>query len=153
MKDKVIKLILKGYTNAQIAMEVGCTRAYVYYIKRKNFPERVRAYKKKARNKRAALPALAKSPQETAKLIKELDVATDKFFKDAMVDHPAHYMTGGIETYDFIVAKELSYELGNVVKYITRSPHKGAPLRDLQKARWYLDAAIRLEEKRIEVKL
>jgi len=65
--------------------------------------------------------------------------------KADMVNSPAHYTAGGIETYDFIKAKNLSYELGNVVKYITRADYKGNKLQDLQKARWYLDAAIARE--------
>lgn len=59
-----------------------------------------------------------------------------------MVNHPPHYTQGGIETIDFIEAKKLSYNLGNVVKYITRADHKGNRLEDLQKARWYLDREI-----------
>lgn len=55
-----------------------------------------------------------------------------------LVNHPAHYKVGGIETIDFIEAKQLSYNLGNVVKYITRADHKGSQLQDLQKAQWYL---------------
>ena len=58
------------------------------------------------------------------------------------VNHPAHYKVGGIETIDFIEAKGLTYHLGNVVKYITRSDHKGNRLQDLEKARWYLDREI-----------
>jgi hypothetical protein len=54
------------------------------------------------------------------------------------VNHPAHYKYGGIETIDFIEAKELGYNLGNVVKYITRSDHKGNRRQDLEKALWYL---------------
>ena len=62
------------------------------------------------------------------------------------VNHPAHYKVGGIETIDFIEAKQLSYHLGNVVKYITRADHKGNRIEDLQKARWYLNREIaRLE--------
>lgn len=56
-----------------------------------------------------------------------------------MVNHPAHYKVGGIETIDFIEAKKLSYNLGNVVKYITRADHKGSKRIDLEKARWYLN--------------
>ncbi len=59
-----------------------------------------------------------------------------------LVNHPPHYTVGGIETIDFIEAKGLGYHLGNVVKYIARSAHKGATLEDLKKARWYLDRAI-----------
>ena len=58
------------------------------------------------------------------------------------VNHPPHYKTGGIETIDFIEAKELNYHLGNVIKYITRSDHKGNRKEDLQKALWYLQREI-----------
>jgi len=54
------------------------------------------------------------------------------------VNSPDHYKVGGIETIDFIEAKRLNYNLGNVVKYITRADHKANRLEDLQKARWYL---------------
>ena len=59
-----------------------------------------------------------------------------------MVNHPPHYKAGGIETIDFIEAKELSYHLGNVVKYVSRADHKGNKLEDLKKAQWYLARAI-----------
>jgi hypothetical protein len=58
------------------------------------------------------------------------------------VNQPPHYKTGGIETIDFIEAKGLNYRLGNVVKYITRSDHKGNRAEDLKKALWYLQREI-----------
>jgi hypothetical protein len=58
------------------------------------------------------------------------------------VNHPPHYKVGGIETIDFIEAKKLDYNLGNVVKYITRADHKGNKLEDLRKAQWYLTREI-----------
>lgn len=58
------------------------------------------------------------------------------------VNNPAHYTKGGIETIDFIEAKKLGYNLGNVVKYITRADHKGNKLEDLRKAQWYLSREI-----------
>jgi len=58
------------------------------------------------------------------------------------VNSPAHYKVGGIETIDFIEAKKLNYNLGNVVKYITRADHKANRLEDLQKAKWYLEREI-----------
>ena len=58
------------------------------------------------------------------------------------VNHPPHYKTGGMETIDFIEAKELGYHLGNVVKYVTRAKHKDNELEDLKKAQWYLERAI-----------
>ena len=64
-----------------------------------------------------------------------------------MVNHPAHYKAGGIETIDYIEAKELSYHLGNVIKYVSRADHKGQKLEDLKKAQWYLSRAIENENK------
>jgi len=58
------------------------------------------------------------------------------------VNHPSHYKVGGIETIDFIEAKKLNYNVGNVVKYITRADHKGNRKEDLLKAQWYLNREI-----------
>jgi hypothetical protein len=55
------------------------------------------------------------------------------------VNHPPHYKAGGIETIDFIEAKKLNYNLGNVVKYLTRADLKGNRKQDLEKALWYLN--------------
>jgi hypothetical protein len=58
------------------------------------------------------------------------------------INHPAHY-TVGIETIDFIEAKNLGYHLGNAVKYISRAGIKTPnPLEDLRKAQWYLNREI-----------
>lgn len=62
------------------------------------------------------------------------------------VNHPAHYTQGGIETIDFIEAKQFNYRIGNAVKYLTRYRDKGNPVEDLEKAIWY----IRREIQRIE---
>ena len=61
---------------------------------------------------------------------------------DDVVNHPAHYKVGGIETIDFIEAKGLNYHLGNVVKYITRADYKGDRIENLKKAQWYLTREI-----------
>jgi hypothetical protein len=58
------------------------------------------------------------------------------------VNNPAHYTVGGIETIDFIEAKKLGYNLGNVIKYLTRADHKGNKMEDLRKAQWYLTREI-----------
>jgi hypothetical protein len=58
------------------------------------------------------------------------------------VNHPSHYKMGGIETIDFIEAKNLNYNLGNVVKYITRADYKGNKIEDLKKAQWYLNREV-----------
>lgn len=61
------------------------------------------------------------------------------------VDHPSHYHAqSGVEVIDAIEAWELSFSLGNVVKYISRAGHKDPSRRmeDLLKARWYLEREI-----------
>jgi hypothetical protein len=64
------------------------------------------------------------------------------------VNSPEHYKVGGIETIDFIEAKGLGYNLGNVVKYISRADHKDDKLENLKKAQWYLNREVgKLEEK------
>lgn len=65
------------------------------------------------------------------------------------INHPDHYTRGSIEVYDFIEAWGLDFTIGNVVKYVTRAPYKGATLEDLQKAKWYLEKAIEREERSI----
>jgi len=66
------------------------------------------------------------------------------------VHSPAHYTAGGIETIDFIRAKLsreefVGYCRGNVLKYVTRAPHKGG-VEDYRKAAVYLQWAIEAEE-------
>lgn len=67
------------------------------------------------------------------------------------VNHPPHY--GGkdnpYEAIKVIEAWGLGFNLGNTVKYISRSNHKGALVEDLKKARWYLDREISNIEKEI----
>ena len=65
-----------------------------------------------------------------------------KYLDKDEVNRPDHYTLGKIEVYDFIKAWELSFAEGNVVKYVVRAPHKGTQLKDLKKARWYLDQLI-----------
>jgi len=64
------------------------------------------------------------------------------------VHSPSHYMRGRIEVIDFIEDQQLGFHLGNVVKYICRSKHKGQEFQDLKKARWYLDRFIQNSEGR-----
>jgi hypothetical protein len=60
------------------------------------------------------------------------------------VNHPPHYKAGGIETLDFIEAKDLNFRLGNVVKYVSRAGKKLGvdPIEDLEKALFYLKREI-----------
>jgi hypothetical protein len=64
------------------------------------------------------------------------------------VKRPQHYTRGEVEVIDYIeqVVKdyppEVAYHIGNVLKYLSRAPHKGAMQQDLEKAEWYLRRAI-----------
>lgn len=66
-----------------------------------------------------------------------------------MVNHPPHYKDGGIETIDFIEAKNLNFNLGQVVKYVSRAGKKDPAklLEDLRKAEFYLKREIQNHEK------
>jgi len=86
---------------------------------------------------------------EMKKVLDELDKIKDRpkyrlaSAQTDPVNHPPHYKTGGIETIDFIEAKDLNYRLGNVIKYVSRAGRKNSdPVEDLQKAAWYLQREI-----------
>lgn len=59
---------------------------------------------------------------------------------------PAHYNRWKIEPLDFIMANDLDFVRGNIIKYIMRYDAKGG-LEDLKKARVYLDRLIEKVEK------
>jgi len=62
------------------------------------------------------------------------------------VHHPRHYVEGRKhEPIDVIEDWQLSFHLGCVLKYLSRAGRKGDRLIDLEKARWYLDRAIKAE--------
>lgn len=65
------------------------------------------------------------------------------------VNHPQHYVQGGVECIDVIRAARgtdgcVQFCVGNAIKYLFRDSHKGRPLEDLQKAQWYINKAIEL---------
>lgn len=62
------------------------------------------------------------------------------------INHPSHYTQGAIEVIDYIEDKKLGYRLGNVVKYVSRAGHKDDAIKDLKKARWYLNREIAKRE-------
>ena len=63
-----------------------------------------------------------------------------------MVNHPQHYQHG-IEPIEYIESHDLNFNLGNVIKYVSRAPFKGTELEDLEKAKWYLEREIKRHEK------
>ena len=62
------------------------------------------------------------------------------------VTNPAHYAQHKIQPLQFIMANNLSYCVGNVIKYVCRY-NKKAGLEDLRKAREYIDILIEEESK------
>lgn len=67
------------------------------------------------------------------------------------INHPAYY-AGRIEAIDFIEAHGLNFNLGNVIKYVTRAGRKNTESAQeaLQKASWYIQREIwRLEREKI----
>lgn len=62
--------------------------------------------------------------------------------KPNVISHPPHYTHSKFETWDVIDAWGLGYNLGNVVKYISRADHKENKLEDLKKAKAYLSREI-----------
>lgn len=71
------------------------------------------------------------------------------------VNHPKHYQaSNGLEAIDCIEAfvedlpGDIGYLIGNAMKYLCRFDKKGKPVEDLQKARWYIERAIKDIESR-----
>lgn len=58
------------------------------------------------------------------------------------INTPKHYTFGNIEPIDVIEDWQLGFHLGNVVKYVARSEHKGDKLKDLSKALYYLNREV-----------
>jgi hypothetical protein len=124
--------------SSDVAKAIGVTTAYVATV--------MWTAKKKAKVAKKAKLTLPKpdwkqmglfsSDKSIAQQIKMFEPKPDP------VNNPAHYTVGGIETIDFIEAKKLGYNLGNVIKYLTRADHKGNKLEDLRKAQWYLTREI-----------
>ena len=170
-KAQQIREYVAAHPNAtptQIAEAMGVNRQYVYTVM---YKVKAKAKVKKSRKVTKKLGRPRKVTEASENLKKLVDeykqakaakkdgnwkqlglfssdvsalkgVAPYEPLKADPVNHPAHYKVGGIETIDFIEAKKLGYNLGNVVKYITRSDHKGNRLQDLRKAQWYLEREI-----------
>jgi hypothetical protein len=67
-----------------------------------------------------------------------------------LVNSPDHYTHGGVETWDYIIAKcgtegAFYYAMGNAIKYISRAPYKGKMLEDLKKAQWYVNRMVEIK--------
>jgi len=128
-----------GATAKEIAKAVGASEAYVYVVQyndRKRLKQEAAQAKEEAAHVRAAWKTVAVTSSSEPLPVTMEEPAPD------LVNHPAHYKVGGIETIDFIEAKQLNYNMGNAVKYIARADHKGNRKQDLEKAVWYLTREI-----------
>jgi hypothetical protein len=123
-------MLNSGKSIEEAAKATKVKPTYVYYVR---WLDKTGGNAKKPRKK-------AKKSSKIIKVVKETKVD--------IVKSPPHYRTGGIETIDFIEAKDLNYRLGNVVKYVARAGKKldSDPLVDLKKARWYIDREIFVRE-------
>lgn len=128
-----------GYSVKEIKEMTGCSDALVRIV--------IRNLNKK-REKNSAKEGKARFNSPRSRLINDLfqvKKAMDAIEAKAdVVNHPPHYTAGGVETLDFIEAKDLNYRLGNVVKYVVRCGKKANsdPVQDLEKAAFYLNREI-----------
>ena len=151
---KIRKLLAKNLSAGEIAKRLKIDANYVHTIKwldkkkKKQTPVYKKATFKSPRSKLIQSvfqtvkdiepiknpTKLIIQPQYKAAALKLLDM------KEAdLVNKPPHYTTGGVDTLDFIEAKDLNYRLGNVVKYVVRCGKKDTdPVQDLEKAMFYL---------------
>jgi len=162
--DKAVKY--KGLTNTKYNGLTNTQAALAKKLRLKNATDFKKVERRSkiietARITKAELDALLPKPKKPRKiritrkkLLKELQPGLDALFgleykkQEAptpdLVNNPPHYKSGGIETIDFIEAKDLNYRLGNVVKYVSRAGRKAGsdPVVDLEKAAFYLQREI-----------
>lgn len=128
--EQIIKLLKAGYTPKQIAHKLKVKPQYVYTVRSKN------------KKKSSKIVEVVKETKTEFAHFAEPTIQTT-FTQPDLVNHPPHYKTGGIETIEFIEAKDLNYRLGNVIKYVSRAGKKDSdPVQDLEKAAWYLQREI-----------
>ncbi len=102
---------------------------------------------------------LDKQMDAVSEVAKTITINTDELVaqlnemeeKNDKVNHPSHYQTaGGIEVIEYIASllgdNVKYYYLGNVIKYVSRFDKKNG-VEDLEKARFYLNKMIEMEDK------
>ena len=131
---RIQDLLAQGKSQADIAKSLKVSRQLVYGVARRT----------KENN---AAESLYERYNKGNTVRPKLRMMSRDDFQDN-VNHPPHYRAGGIETIDFIEAKDLNYRLGNVVKYVSRAGKKASdPIEDLKKAAWYLEREISARER------
>ena len=154
--ENIRNLLDRGWGVERIANTLKAEKSLIYVV-RSNYKKAKKKAAKQAkkqipkieaevRDVKAAMDFLGTSKITTRNFTKAEIEALDAATPD-LVNHPPHYKAGGIETIDFIEAKDLNYRLGNVIKYVSRAEKKANPLEDLKKAKWYLEREISTRER------
>lgn len=101
------------------------------------------------KDKREAYLKLSVQEQDMAVSMKlddlnKFNIPKEKDETHESVNHPPHYISGGIEVIDILKTKLTKdqfegYLLGNIIKYTMRANHKNSFTEDLKKAQWYLN--------------
>ena len=87
----------------------------------------------------------------------EMETNAEEYLRQAQIDannahnnaHQIggnHYKNKAIQPWDYIVANDMGYLAGNIIKYVTRYKDKNG-VEDLKKARHYLDKLIEVTVK------
>ena len=78
--------------------------------------------------------------QELGKAMRD-DVEADmnRALQPEDVKNQSHYTNVGMEPKVYIMANQMGFAEGNVIKYVSRYKLKGTPVKDLMKARDYID--------------
>jgi hypothetical protein len=134
-RQEIIEYITANPTAkaAAVAYLFGTSAQVVYQIKSD-------AGLSKPRTNKTAKPKAAKKAAPRKARAKQVTVEIEEVDE---VNHPPHYLVGGIEVIDYIKAKLTPEEFrgylkGNVIKYISRADHKNG-IVDWNKADWYVD--------------
>lgn len=158
LSDKIRALFKEGYDRKEIEKKLGVSPQLIYAVAKKEgllkkkkkavMPEQhpdpnVWVAEKKYVRAVAAAYKNAKKPSKIIKAVQEMTAEIEKVKSD-LVNNPPHYRVGGIDTLDFIEAKDLNFRLANVVKYVVRCGRKADsdPVQDLEKAAFYLKREI-----------
>lgn len=160
IKARIIMMLRQGVSAKDVAEKLKTSTSYVYVVRsemKKSDPEVKSKTILSTTNKpissyeRLLRDSVTMSSSERPRIRMQASPSTNvvKPYEADMVNHPPHYTAGGIETIDFIEAKKLGYNLGNVVKYVSRSALKGDQLENLKKAQWYLNREIKQLETKV----
>jgi hypothetical protein len=158
--DRIRKLLSQDVAVKDIAKRLGVKPSLVYVVRwqdknKKEMAKKKAQYKSKRSRLIQAVFQTAKEVEDAERSVFTPDSVAKKDFVEVTyplpdpVNHPPHYKTGGIETIDFIEAKDLNYRMGNAVKYVSRAGKKEGsdPIEDLEKAVWYLQREIAARRK------